>query len=87
MLEAESTPGPYYDRKDFMSMKNPLIPVAIEPVTFRFVVQHLNHCATAVPALFSTYKQKSDSILYNFASLTYVHFHLVQLNVTAGGSN
>jgi len=32
---------------DFMSMKNPLTPAGIEPATFRFVVQHLNHCATA----------------------------------------
>jgi len=32
-----------------MSMKNPLIPAGIEPATFRFVAQHLNHCATAVP--------------------------------------
>ena len=30
-------------------MKNPLTPAGIEPVTFRFVAQHLNHCATAVP--------------------------------------
>ena len=30
-------------------MKNPLIPAGIEPATFRFVAQHLNHCATAVP--------------------------------------
>jgi len=36
-------------RKDFMSMKNPLTPAGIEPATFRFVVQRLNHCATAVP--------------------------------------
>jgi len=49
MLEAESTPGPWYDRKDFMSMKSPLTPAGIEPATFRFVAQHLNHCATAVP--------------------------------------
>ena len=33
-----------------MSMKNPLTPAGIEPVTFRFVAQHLNHWATAVPA-------------------------------------
>ena len=31
-----------------MSMKNPLTPTGIEPATFRFVAQHLNHCATAV---------------------------------------
>jgi len=30
-------------------MKNPLTPSGIEPATFRFVTQHLNHCATAVP--------------------------------------
>jgi len=32
-----------------MSMKNPLTLAGIEPATFRFVTQHLNHCATAVP--------------------------------------
>ena len=30
-------------------MKNPLTPARIEPATSRFVAQHLNHCATAVP--------------------------------------
>ena len=32
-------------------MNNPLTltPAGIEPATFRFVAQHLNHCATAVP--------------------------------------
>ena len=30
-------------------MKNPLTPAGIEPATFRFLAQHLNHCATAVP--------------------------------------
>ena len=33
-------------------MKNPLTPAGIEPATFRFVAQHLNHCATAVPVPF-----------------------------------
>ena len=28
-----------------MSMKNPLTPAGIEPATFRFVAQNLNHCA------------------------------------------
>jgi len=32
-----------------MSMQNPLTQPGIEPVTFRFVAQHLNHCANAVP--------------------------------------
>ena len=30
-------------------MKNSLTPAGIEPATFRFVAQHLNHYATAVP--------------------------------------
>jgi len=29
--------------------KIPMIPAGIEPATFWFVAQHLNHCATAVP--------------------------------------
>jgi len=32
-------------------MKNALTPAGIEPATFRFVAQHLSHCATAVPQL------------------------------------
>ena len=32
-------------------MKNPLTPAGIEPATFRFVAQHLNHYATAVPRI------------------------------------
>jgi len=47
-------PGPKCDRKDFMSMKNPLTPDGIELATYRFVAQHLNHCATAVPKMWST---------------------------------
>ena len=33
----------------FYINKNPLTPAGIESATFRFVAQHLNHCATAVP--------------------------------------
>jgi hypothetical protein len=32
-------------------MKNPLTPDGVKPATFRFVAQHLNHGATAVPRL------------------------------------
>ena len=35
-------------------MKNPLTPAGIEPATFRFVAQHLNYCATAVPLTTTT---------------------------------
>ena len=52
VLEAESTPGPQCNRKDFISMKNPMTPAGIEPATYRSVVQHLNHCATAAPIIF-----------------------------------
>jgi hypothetical protein len=34
-----------------MSMKNFTTPSGIEPATFGFVAQHLNHCATVVPTL------------------------------------
>ena len=48
-------------------MKNPVTPAGIQPATFRFVAQHLNHCATAVPPGQVIYKQKhkisSDIIL------------------------
>jgi hypothetical protein len=30
--------------------KIPMTPSGIEPATFQFVAQHLNHCATAVPS-------------------------------------
>jgi len=32
-----------------MSKKDPVTPAGIEQATFRFVAQHLNHYATAVP--------------------------------------
>ena len=31
--------------------KIPMTPYGIEPATFRFVAQHLNHCASAVPVI------------------------------------
>ena len=32
-----------------MSMKNSVTPSGIDPATLRFVAQHFNHCATAIP--------------------------------------
>ena len=47
-------------------MKNPLTPAGIEPATFRYVAQHLNHCATAVTVKLSTkvknYKLKTGKL-------------------------
>jgi len=40
-----------------MSMKNPLTLAGIEPATFQFVAQHLNHCATAVPSYITVGKE------------------------------
>ena len=34
-----------------------MTPAGIEPATFRFVAQHLNHCATAVPTGYIIYSQ------------------------------
>jgi len=63
-----------------MSMKNPMTPAGIEPATFRFPAQHLNHCATAVPGrdmynllLFIT------TVLY-VINYTYLYHHTVVLD-------
>jgi len=49
LLEAESTP---VRSEGFCQWKIPMTPSRIEPATFRFVSQHLNHCATAVAMLY-----------------------------------
>ena len=43
-------------------MKNPLTLAGIEPATFRFVAQQLNHCATAVPPFFFSYSTLEDRL-------------------------
>jgi hypothetical protein len=56
-----------------MSMKNPLTPAGIEPVTFWFVAQHLNHCATqaciviALPLPSPLQDKKKDLYFKDFA--------------------
>ena len=58
------------DRKDFMSMKDPLTPAGIEPATFRFVAQHINHCATAVPIYIYIYIYKQCSVSQQLTLVT-----------------
>jgi len=50
----------------------------IEPVTFRFVAQHLNHCATAVPlcllgAMYNLFSYMGEviSVLFTLGILVY----------------
>ena len=46
-----------------MSMKYPLTPAVIEPATFRFVAERLNHCATAVPpSTITALKMKENEV-------------------------
>jgi len=40
-----------------------MTPDGIEPATFRFVAQHLNHCATAVPQDFETVRNTIPTAL------------------------
>ena len=61
-------------------MKNPMTPAGIEPATFQFVAQHLNHCATAVPPVFSVLPIKIP--VFKFQKLKTVLGKKVLFNTT-----
>ena len=48
--------------------KIPMTPAGIEPATFRFVAEHFNHCATAVPTTKSYFIKLTQSLY----SLTHI---------------
>ena len=58
-------------------MRYPVTPAGIEPATFRFVAQHLNHCATAVPKrLTGSYmfiKDRKDRSTTNFCERIFIN--------------
>jgi hypothetical protein len=49
--------------QDHSAIGRIMTPSGIEPLTFRFVAQHLKHCATAVPTL----QKDQDGILNDVA--------------------
>jgi len=56
-----------------------MTPSGIEPATFRFVVQHLNHCATAVP--------RGQAIIIAYSEHVFVALgiqHAMRLTVISG---
>ena len=76
-------------------MKNPMTLAGIEPATFRFVAQHLNHCATAVRlcliVLFlilsfleirAERRQKSISVEFSFATVFAFKRHVSAARLT-----
>jgi hypothetical protein len=72
--------------------KNPMTPSGIEPATFRFVAQNLNHCATAVPKgvmygyIYTRHlptKSTAENQCSRISRIGFWHFVIIHFNTTA----
>ena len=61
--------------------KIPMTPAGFEPATFRFVAQHLNHCATAVPGHIMPWRSVYSAFLFSYLrhikSYHVVAYHII----------
>ena len=64
-----------------MSVKNPLTPAGIEPATFRFVAQRLNHYATAVPVVHIN-DNENENIHFNLGQFNAIHLTIPFMSLT-----
>jgi len=65
-----------------MLMKNPLTLAGIEPATFRFVAQHLNHCVTCTQEKYhkkktSIYIDQVASSFQMFSEFQFVYYYCI----------
>jgi len=93
-LPPGNTPGTHF----CLRLSRPQGHSAIEPATFRFVAQHLNHCATAVPSgkvISITYSECAFVTLgirackcHRFCALLccYVHFYSIFVRYLINGT-
>jgi hypothetical protein len=65
-------------RKIYVNEKIPMTPFGIEPVTFWFVAQYLNHCATAVTANYMYRFFKEIMFLLIFTHLHSICKHCIE---------
>jgi len=65
-----------------------MTPAGIEPATFRFVAQHLKHCATVVPQLhkYRTSKIKSISVQTQLKAIYYTELCVLACLLSSSGS-
>jgi hypothetical protein len=78
LLGAESTPGPYCSRKDYISEKIPMMPSGIEPATFHLLPQCLNHLCHRVSPFWGNMFPISNrvSLILNYVSEKFQWHHV-----------